>query len=282
MAELITTEKKITWKDGVAAVIAAFYFCFVDKTCQKDPDAQALYSLRRAHRYNRWLVNQFRRFLGKTVLELGAGIGNMTEELLECDRIILAERDESHLHALRRRYRFDPHVKIMGGDLETNALKEVLSAEPLDTLLCLNVMEHLQEDTKFLKEVRSSMKAHQNLIIAVPQHQWLYSDFDRLVGHHQRYSAQELEQKIQGAGFEVVYLGDFNRIGTWGWYTRFRLFGRTSMSPWGAWFFHIGVPLWRVIEHLKFLPALSLIVVARPNQDATSGNFQKTPTPDHK
>jgi tRNA A58 N-methylase Trm61 len=238
----------------------------IDKISNRNAGEQALYSLKDAHQYNRWLIQQFSPFVGKRIMELGAGIGNMAQYFLDKDLLLLMERDEDHLELLRKRFELNPNVKIVAGDLESPALTDLLSKEAIDTLICLNVMEHLVDDVTFLKRLHERMNPSQHLILAVPQHPWLYSRFDHLVEHQRRYSMHDLESKLMGAGFEIDDLRSFNRIGCLGWLVRFRLLRQISMSRSSTWIFNVGVPIWRIVEHLSFLPALSLIAVVRPRK----------------
>jgi phospholipid N-methyltransferase len=238
-----------------------------DKTAdvfKTDPEAQSLFALKDANNYNDWLTQQFKPFLGNRVMELGAGIGNMAKHLLDREQLLLVERDPEYLKHLRENFSSHSQIKILCEDLENPDTFERVLKHPVDSLICLNVMEHLIDDRAFLSRLRSLMTRNQNVVIAVPQHDWLYSEFDRLVEHQHRYSKNELSSRLKESGFEIEYLEDFNRIGSLGWFVRFRLFRSTSISLRSTQLFDKGVPLWKYFEPIKIIPALSLIAVARP------------------
>ncbi len=96
----------------------------------------------------------------------------------------------------------------------------------------------------------------------VPGHDWLFSDADTALGHRQRFTEQSLRRLLEEAGYEVVEVRQFNRLGVLGWYVN-KMLGRTDIGPWQARVFGVLLPLAKLVESLTFLPGLSLVAIGR-------------------
>jgi SAM-dependent methyltransferase len=190
-----------------------------------------LRSLTGAKNYQGWVFDTIQPYLGKRILELGAGIGNMSQWLPVAERLILTEVEPKLLKILEAqtlRTRPDPRVTVRSFSTETDAL-EPLIAENLDTVVSFNVLEHIEDDEAALRALvrilrESAAPGPKRLITFVPAHQWAYGSMDRAFGHHRRYSyarARELARKIcPEARFEGRY---FNAFGLAGWFLNGRL-----------------------------------------------------------
>jgi hypothetical protein len=105
----------------------------------------------------------------------------------------------------------------------------------------------------------------------------LYTACDKTLGHYRRYTPDELRQKFENAGFEVVSASQFNRLGVLGWYGA-GLMGKRDLSPLQMRVYEMLMPLARVMDALKIGPGLSLIVVGRkPPQVAQMLEVTVTP-----
>src|SRR5262249_40424747 len=138
-----------------------------------------------------------------------------------------------------------------------------LAEDGLDTIICLNVLEHIAADEEVLGHFHRALQPGGHAIILVPQHPWLYSPTDRTLGHERRYTAGELREKLERAGFDVVHQRDFNRLGTLGWYVSGKLLGRDRLSPGQMKTFNRILPLAKLVEKVPAWPALSTIAVGR-------------------
>src|SRR5512146_237175 len=97
-----------------------------------------------APRYNRWLFERVERWVGRRVLEIGAGVGTMSAFLLngKRERVVLTDTDAHYLERLRERFAAYPHVGIARLRLPT--FEDTVAREGLDTIICLNVLEHVR------------------------------------------------------------------------------------------------------------------------------------------
>jgi len=98
--------------------------------------------------------------------------------------------------------RISTHAKIQTLAMDLEAPFQ-LPVKP-NLITCMDVIEHLKDDQKFLKEIYSCLKPGGLLVLSVPAHQFLYSAWDKSLGHHRRYSKRDLIQKLESAGFKIT------------------------------------------------------------------------------
>src|SRR5205823_14210928 len=107
--------------------------------------------------YLSWLAREIRPHLGDTVLELGAGIGNLAGRLMGRRLLyVAAEKDPLYLHALRNRFLRTPNVQVQRLDPESP--EDLAGLENcFDTVLCLNVLEYLDEPARVVQSLRTTL-----------------------------------------------------------------------------------------------------------------------------
>src|SRR5436190_7021144 len=254
--------KKIGWKDAVSAVWTLFKYRFLDDRFTTHDGYSVLQSMRRARGLNRWILEQFRPYLGQRVGEAGCGIGNFTELLLDRERLVCVDNDPLYVEMASWRLGHLENVRALGRDLSDPAAYVELVPERIDTIVCLNVLEHIAPDEQVLRAYYDLLEPGGHAIILVPAHMWLYSPCDEALGHVRRYSNTELHSKMQAAGFEVVMMEEFNRMGVPGWYLNKQL-GRRDLNPRQMRLFELLLPVAKGMEALKLGRGLSLIGVGR-------------------
>src|SRR5260221_8414741 len=254
--------KKIGWKDAFSAVWTLFKYRFIDDRFTTHDGYYVLQSMRRAHGLNRWILEQFRQYIGTRVLEAGCGIGNFTELLLDRERLLCIDNDPLYVEMANWRLGHLENVTTLQRDLSQPAAYGDLGGEHLDTVVCLNVLEHIAPDEQVLRAYYDLLEPGGHAIILVPAHMWLYGPCDKAIGHVRRYSHTELHTKMQGAGFEVVKMEEFNRLGVPGWWLNKQL-GRRDLNPRQMRLFELLLPIAKGMEALKLGRGLSLIGVGR-------------------
>src|SRR5208283_293180 len=157
--------------------------------------------------YLSWLARKLRPHVGDAVLEVGAGIGNLSGRLMARRVLyVAAEKDSLHLHALNNRFLRTPNVTVQRIDPE---VPEDLAGLDgcFDTVLCLNVLEYLDAPECVVASLRATLKPGGNLIVLVPRGQALFGSLDRSLGHKRRYSSAGLRGLLESQGFstEQVY-----------------------------------------------------------------------------
>lgn len=163
-----------------------------------------LQSLANAHRYQRWLYSSVERHLGNRILELGSGIGNLSQHLPVRDRLILSDLEESFVASLKRRPEFSQNQKISVLRLQGLSGNE-LDQENLDTIVSFNVMEHVENDSALLGDAirllkKSNATGPKRIVSLVPAHQWAFGEIDKKFGHYRRYSDKGFRAALQKAG----------------------------------------------------------------------------------
>lgn len=259
--------KKIGWKDAISAGWCLIKYRYLDTRFTTHDGFYILQSVRRARGFNRWMLNQFRSFIGKRVWEAGCGIGNFTELLLDRERLVCIDYDPFYVETINRRFGHLENVRAFQMDLTDRESLGAVRPEALDTVIALNVVEHIEDDTLVLKQFFDALVPGGHAVVLVPAHPALYSACDRALGHFRRYRREELREKMEAAGFGVVQIGEFNRLGTLGWWVSGK-FGVRELTPLQMRAYELMLPLAKLMDTLRIGPGLSLIAVGRKPEGA--------------
>lgn len=225
----------------------------------KEPAAAMLDIMSGAKRFNRWMADTLLPYIIGDVLELGAGIGNLT--ILLCPgrrRYIATDLDTAALKRLRERARDQPNLTTAKCDI-TQPSEFERYVNSIDTVLCLNVLEHIEDDTTALRSIHSCLKPGGRALILVPQGMQVFGSLDEVLEHRRRYSKRELRTKMSAAGFRVDRILEFNRITYPGWFLNSRILGRRTLSRTQLKLFDLLVPVWRRIDRFLPWPSTSII-----------------------
>ncbi|MEO8372457.1 MAG: glycosyltransferase [Candidatus Solibacter sp.] len=254
--------KKIGAMDAVSALWVILR-CAVTRDIYVDRGARILDSLAQTRKFNAWMADTVRPYLGRHVLELGSGIGNMTRHLSRGRKTYTAsDIDEEHMARLRVRFLGRPNLKIRKCDLCDPVDFAELRGN-FDSVVCLNVVEHVEDDLGALRNIYSALQPGGCAVILVPQDQKAYGTLDQVLGHYRRYSEAQLRARMEEAGFQVERILHFNRVTRPGWRFNGQVLKRTSFSRFQLRVFDSLVPLWRRIDRFFPWPAVSVIAVGR-------------------
>ncbi len=223
--------------------------------------AATLERMAAAPRYNRWMFERLRPWIGRRVLEIGAGTGNMSAFLADRERLILTDTEPYYLGRLRERFAGRPHVRVAA--LRLPAHDPALAAERLDTVVCLNVLEHIEDDRATLADMRDVLRPGGRLVLLVPALQKLYGTLDVHLRHFRRYERAELMEKLAAAGFAVEDCRFVNRPGVLGWYVNGKLLRRRVLPRGQLAGFKLLMPLLRREESNPPSVGMSLLATAR-------------------
>jgi glycosyltransferase involved in cell wall biosynthesis len=255
--------KKIGWKDGINALGVILKFWLIDDLYVTLYGRAFLNNLAGTPQYLNWLTRVLRPFVGDTVLEAGAGIGNISGRLMSRRLLYLAgEKDPLYLHALRNRFLRTPNVQVRQMDPECAADFDGL-AESFDTALCVNVLEYTENPAATISILCRVLKPGGALIVLVPQGRRLYGSLDRAMGHKRRFTRNETVRLLHDAGLKVERIRSLNRISAPPWWLYSRVLGTSHINKLALKVFDKTVWLWRRIDGLLPWPGLSLILVAR-------------------
>ena len=259
--------KKIGPRDAIAAVWTLLKYWVVS-----DIGHVGQHTLARMNElgaYNRTMFDLFSPYLGQRVLEIGAGAGNLSRFLLDRDAVMLTDYEMEYLHLLRRRFGSYENVQIRCLDLDTFRGAD-LAGESIDSVVCLNVLEHIRDDRRVLAELYRLLKPGGVLVVLVPAHPQLYSDLDRNLGHHRRYTQAMLVDLMREAGFSIEHSRYFNWVGAIGWYVFGRVLRRGHITKTALTGYRLVSGLRALEERYQFGFGLSTLVVGRrpPGGDA--------------
>ncbi|MBU0717826.1 MAG: class I SAM-dependent methyltransferase [Planctomycetes bacterium] len=213
------------------------------------------------YNYTHWIFSTIRPFIRGSVCEIGCGIGAITEFLLNQERVVAIE---PHPEAFRRiQHRFADHrnVSFLPCSLQQCPNEDVRS-EGFDTVICLNVLEHLENDIDSLHRMRRLCRDKGQVVVLVPAHMSIYGEMDRSFGHYRRYNRRTLSRAFAQAGLEVADTFYMNAVGYFGWLWEGRIMRRRRISASRARVFDRLVPIVDAIERIIKPPfGQSLVMV---------------------
>ena len=156
----------------------------------KDYPVEATERFDDAKFHRKYCMSFVKKFIRGNVLEVGAGCGSFTRDYID-DKInaTLTETDNKNFEDLKTNFINSKNIKISN--------KTIFEIEDkFDTILYLHVLEHIEDDQKELKEIETKLNKGGHLIIMVPRHQKLYSNFDKSIGHFRRYEMNFFEKNF--------------------------------------------------------------------------------------
>jgi glycosyltransferase involved in cell wall biosynthesis len=255
--------KKIGLKDAFKALRTMVKYRLIDDLYAEDEyGSHILHSLERAQNFNRWMAEAIEPYVGARVLEIGAGIGNITNWLVPRDLYVATDINPHYLDYLRNLSLGKPYLTVDRIDLEDPAGFERW-AGAFDTVVCLNVLEHVRDPLAALRNMHGALAPGGRLVLYVPQGQRRYSSLDEVLGHRCRYEKEELAQELRSTGFTVEVLRDFNHFGVPGWWLNGKVLKRRHFSRGQLKVFNMAVPVIRKLDRMVPWKGLGIIAVAR-------------------
>lgn len=183
-----------------------------------------------AHRYNHWLASMILPYLGRENLELGAGIGTLTNIISQAHNVTACEISDFGSGELKERFKNNPKVKAI--------IRDFFEYERLSSLDCIysaNVLEHIENDFNFIGRAAELLRPGGYFVALLPAGMWLYSKLDRELGHFRRYNAKDkiriyklIEKK--GLPLKMLKYKYFNPIGAFGWFVKAKILSRTKIT----------------------------------------------------
>ncbi|HUP01915.1 MAG TPA: class I SAM-dependent methyltransferase [Gemmatimonadota bacterium] len=238
------------------------YWLLDDLYAEDEYGSRVLHNLERARLFNQWMADAIAPYVGARVFEVGAGIGNITRLLLPRDLYLASDINPHHLAYLRNFALGKSYLQVESLDLEDPVDFERWRGR-FDTVICLNVLEHVSDPVRSLHNIHSCLARDGKLLLYVPQGPGLCSSLDEVLGHRCRYDQPNLFAELAEAGFEVESCREFNRAGVPGWVINGKIRRRRSFSPFQLKIFNSLVPLLRRIDGALPWRGLGLLAVAR-------------------
>jgi 2-polyprenyl-3-methyl-5-hydroxy-6-metoxy-1,4-benzoquinol methylase len=221
----------------------------------QDSIFESLETLSQAGDYYKWLAARMRPFIRGKVLEIGAGIGNFAQWAKE-------SATEYHVSDIDERVttrmigKFD---RVLNWDVYTPFPGD----EKYDTIVILNVVEHLEDDLKALQCIHDRLKPGGHLVLMVPAMQFLFGSLDTSFGHYRRYTRRSIGRLIQGAKFNLIKTEYVNVVGMAGWFLYGKILKRKNLPQELCGRFNLVIPLLRLERPIAHFFGLSVIAIGQ-------------------
>ena len=213
-----------------------------------------------ATRFNDWVFSRVQPYLGARVLEVGCGSGIFTALIAKAGHDVTGyDIHAPYIDMARARLAGFGNARVYCADATEAELDG-----GYDSVVLLDVLEHIADDTGFLGKLRRTLRPGGSIVLKVPAHPALFSAMDKAVGHYRRYSAASLARAFGAAGFSSVEQRPFNTVAALGWFLNGRMLGRTTPPADQIAAFERLVPVLRAVEDRVRMPlGMSLIAAAR-------------------
>lgn len=256
--------KKINWKDGISAIYTILKYFFIEDLYEETAGLRTLRIMEGAGRYNQWLFEQCEPFLGDRVLETGSGTGNITKFLTSRKFVMATDVVPFYLDTLRQHFQHSENVAVQRLDLLDHTLAKRLGEENgFDSILSMNVIEHIEDDRGALKSINALLPVGGKFVFLVPAHQALYTPMDYHLGHFRRYNKQQLTTLLDEAGFDVESSRYLNFLGAVGWFVNGKILRRKLIPSRQLRLFDLVLALLKVERWFSVPFGLSVLIVGK-------------------
>ena len=183
----------------------------------------------RATNYFEWQARLAREQLGRRVIEIGCGMGNFTRHLLDRELVIGIDVVEDCVKRLKERFPKQANIEARLLDVQDVEFIALQRYRP-DSIVCLNVLEHVKDDRKALDHMHAVLPQGGRAVFILPAFESLYGPIDANLGHFRRYSKQSWRELAESSGFRPRTIRFFNSIGYLGWWVNAKVLKRTEQS----------------------------------------------------
>lgn len=215
--------------------------------------------------YNEWTFELIEPFIGNVILEAGCGKGTFTSRIIKKGKVAACDISGSYLNKVEQAYKDNPNlIAVVNWDLNDSSGLQKFGNINFDTIICLDVIEHIKDDDKVLTNFNRLLPVGGILILKVPAVKAIYGSLDEHLGHYRRYSKKEIRTKVLQHGFEILKQRYLNVIGIFGWYLNGVIFRKSIIPIQQLKTYEKLVPFLRFIEGI-FPPPLgqSLFLICR-------------------
>lgn len=259
--------KKIGFRDALLAVAAMVHWSLVDDVYTPDEyGSDFLADMAGSLQFNHWLADTLHPYVGDRVLEIGAGIGNLTRSLVPRDCYTTTDVNPHYLSYLRETADGKPYMDVRHLDLECQEEFASLS-QRYSTVICVNRFASVSNERQALESMRCALQPGGRAILVVPQNPALYGSLDQMAGFRRRYTRRCLLAALEETGFLVERIVDFNRVTTPLWWINSRVLHRRHFSKMQLKAFSIMIWLLRRLDRVWPWQGVSLIAVAQRPRD---------------
>jgi SAM-dependent methyltransferase len=229
---------------------------------------ETLKTIALANHLNKWIYDSIKPYCNGKILEIGSGVGNISEYFLQDNAdILLTDIREGYCRSLRDKFKDKSSLlgveKMNLTDEDFNIkFKEYFGR--FDSVFALNVVEHIFDDQLAVSNCYKLLKPGGHLVILVPAYQWLFNNFDVQLEHYRRYTRKRLESLFMNCDFNIYHGQYFNAAGIAGWYVSGKLQHHRIIPAWQIKLFNNLVGLFKLFDKLIFNSfGLSVITVGK-------------------
>ena len=235
-----------------------------------EPDSNHTYigkdleSMSYAHNYSKWIIELFLPYTGNNIAEVGAGTGNLTNLFSEIDKVnnITAFEPSEEMHRVLSNNTSHSEKILTVNNTAYNAAATY--PNHFDSIFYINVLEHIENDQEEVNLIHSMLKDRGYACIFVPALSWLYSNFDKSIGHYRRYHKKPLLNLFEENGFDIINIKYIDMLGIAPWYINFVLLKRTLDSKSTKIYDTYAIPVIKLLDKLIEAPiGKNLILVGQ-------------------
>jgi ubiquinone/menaquinone biosynthesis C-methylase UbiE len=216
-------------------------------------------------KYNAWVYSKFLKYNKGKILEIGCGIGTVTQYYINNVNsfdVTVIDISEEYVNIVKQRFDNCKNFKAYVADIAAKV--DILEENGYDTIICSNVLEHIQNDSDAIANMSKLLKKNGLLVLLVPTCNFLFSSLDKNLGHCRRYSRMEIKNKLEKAGLVVEKQFYVNIFGVFGWFFNGKILRKKVLDRKLMVLFNFFTPLFIFIERIfKFSFGLSLISICR-------------------
>src|SRR2546429_3073737 len=193
---------------------------------EADPRVDIQASLERASSYNRWIGDQARAVVGMRVLDAGCGAGNITRQLLDREQVVAVDVWDEFVDSMTREFAGAPNLAIHRFDLADPEMSDALLEYDLDSAICANVLEHVEDHRAALTNIAAALRPGSPIFLLVPAFQMLFGEHDRADRHFRRYTKRSLRETVRPLALNIEESRYMNLPGFFAWFVLARLLRR--------------------------------------------------------
>ncbi|MBS1596899.1 MAG: class I SAM-dependent methyltransferase [Bacteroidetes bacterium] len=218
-----------------------------------------------APHFNKWLFESISSYCQGNILEIGSGIGNISKLLLQQNLpVTLSDLRKEYCDHLRAHFEKSSNLQnVLQIDLSLTDFENVYrqSLYQFDTVIALNVIEHIEDDKLVISNCKKLLKPNGRIIILVPAYMSLYNSFDKELGHFRRYNKKSLAELFQSQRLKIARMQYFNCAGIFGWWFTGSVMKKTIIPKNQLAIYEKFVPLFRVMDSI-LMKRIGLSVIA--------------------
>lgn len=212
--------------------------------------------------FTKWVMDETFSKLKGDILEIGSGLGTYSEQIIKNhpnSKITLSDISSLYVENLKKRF-LSNSVKVFKLDLNNKDNFKEIGYDKFDSIIAINVLEHVKDDKFAFSELYKMLKNNGTLIILVPANKFLYNIIDKSIGHWRRYTKKELKHKLVDDFFIIEKIYSFNILGIFGWFLNGNIFKKSEINKDASSLFDKLVPIMRILEKYSGRPfGLSVI-----------------------